>query len=84
MGRRILRINSILVRLPPAGPHRGSMSMAGQNLDACGCGDLRDTEPAGEFPVMDVQIAWIPGTRSLWAAGDLATSDGTAILRYGP
>jgi hypothetical protein len=30
-----------------------------------------------------VQVAWILGTGSLWAAGDLATMDGTAILRYG-
>jgi hypothetical protein len=33
---------------------------------------------------MDVHIAWIPGTRSLWAADDVATGDGTAILRYDP
>jgi hypothetical protein len=30
------------------------------------------------------QIAWIPGTRSLWATGDLFANDATAILKYGP
>jgi hypothetical protein len=35
--------------------------------------------PAG---LISVQIAWIPGTRSLWATGDMF--DSTAIFKYGP
>jgi hypothetical protein len=29
-------------------------------------------------------LAWIPGTRSLWAAGDQANTDYAVILKYGP
>jgi hypothetical protein len=38
---------------------------------------------SGEQPLVD-NLAWIPGTHSLWAAGGLDRADiGTAILKYG-
>lgn len=30
------------------------------------------------------QLAWIPGTRSLWATGDRDVSDATSVLKYRP
>ncbi|MCW2934582.1 MAG: hypothetical protein JWM19_5544 [Actinomycetia bacterium] len=38
---------------------------------------------AGEQPGID-SLAWIPGTRSLWAAGGFDADAGEAILKYGP
>jgi hypothetical protein len=34
--------------------------------------------------VMPQALTWIPGTRSLWAAGGLDTIPGDALLKYGP
>lgn len=38
---------------------------------------------AGEQPGID-SLAWIPGTRSLWATGGFDADAGEAILKYGP
>jgi hypothetical protein len=38
---------------------------------------------AGQQPSID-QLAWIPGTRSLWATGGFDADAGEVILKYGP
>lgn len=38
---------------------------------------------AGQQPGID-ELAWIPGTRSLWATGGFDADAGEAILKYGP
>jgi hypothetical protein len=38
---------------------------------------------AGQQPGID-QLAWIPGTRSLWATGGFDADAGEAILKCGP
>jgi hypothetical protein len=38
---------------------------------------------AGQQPGID-QLAWIPGTRSLWATGGFDADAGEAILKYRP
>jgi hypothetical protein len=42
--------------------------------------------PSGDDVQPEVfYLSWIPGTRSLWAAGEVDfANDGEAVLKYGP
>jgi hypothetical protein len=37
----------------------------------------------GQQPLV-VNLSWVPGTRSLWATGEVGFSTDDAILKYGP
>ncbi len=45
--------------------------------------DIYVPSRAGEQPLV-LNLSWIPGTGSLWAAGLMDFDNGEAILKYGP
>jgi hypothetical protein len=85
---------SVISAVAPDG-HRGAWLAVGASLAAPSDSEwlCRETQGhwiktavpkrAGQQPGTD-QLAWIPGTRSLWATGGFDADAGEAILQFGP